>query len=447
MASNLLHHTVVFDISHHRASLREREKVCWSAGQIERKTQQLLAVTGVQDAIILVTCNRSACIVQTLDPRACQLWWFQQMDSVASYTTMLVGVSALRFVLRMAVGLESILVGEHQILGQLRDAFTQARAWGACQGDLAFLLEQVLCHAKQIRHELAFTKRDISLASLAWTQVQSTCVGEDEVSILFLGSGRIIQQHLRVFGHKSSYSKSMVCRDREKCSPLASVYDLQLYDYSDLDRATKHAQVVIAATSHLGELWRPSPQKSPNLRLSIDWSVPRNIVVADDMPQVTWINMDHVAKLQQPQRLENASVIEHAEKKVERSVLRCCEQMELRHAAPVLGDFRNQLKQWQDHYAQKAIMALTTGSEPLDVIHAAVTELADTLSDLFDEASLMPLLTQRRGICNAMINDARQLLSRGQDPERVVKLVLHKATAQLSHAPTQELRSQVMQGA
>ena len=430
-------------MSHHDTPLTARESLCWHASDIESHMLKLVNSGVVESVVLLVTCNRTACIALCHDQSQLQLWWSKQLTQQEQYTTRHTQEKALGYLLRMACGLESMLVGEPHILGQLRQAFLTATRLGCCRGEMTFLLEQILCHAKQIRHESQFGRSDISLAQLAYQHVEKTFSPDVSLRVVFIGSGKIIQQHLRVFAQNPFYRLSMVCRDQEKCAPLASVYDLDLYSYSTLDQACLHADVVIAATASRGLLWTPK-QDMQRLRLCIDWSVPRNIGQNSSLQSIDWVGIDDVKTLrEQTHNQYHLDSIQRAKAKVLRAQFRCVEQMQIRAAGRVLARFRNQVETTHQQYLEKALKSLESGGEPSEVLRAALADLHSALSQFFEDFLGSGSVFERKNdLCQVVEKKALSALNHGKDPVDIVQRALYQVASKLSHGPTQYLRGQ-----
>lgn len=446
----VLSRLLVFELSHHSASLQAREGLCWSETVCQQKAQQLRERGLVEDVILLVTCNRTACIAVGDQPERLWTWWCDNVGDKKCYATQHRDQDALHYLLRMAVGLESMLVGEHHILGQFRRAFLQACQWQVCQGEMAFLCEQILCHAKQIRHETQFAKADISLAELAHAQLQRAFSPGQPVRVLFMGSGTVIQQHLKVFSQHPFYQLSMLCRDVRKNKPLAAVYALTLFDYAAQKSAVRDVDVVICATASRHVLWAPKKGESPSLRLVIDWSVPRNIQKNECLTGVTWVSMDDCRDLQKTMaNHHHAHSVKMSEVKVWHALRQCCAQIGVRDARSSLAEFRGMLDGLQANYLAEGAALLAQGRPPLLVMEQVLAELANQLAVLFakqipaDVVDQDPQISQR--ICQGALRQASVQLGHGQHAESVLKRALHRVTAKLSHAPTCLLRQEAGQ--
>jgi glutamyl-tRNA reductase len=446
----VLSRLLVFELSHHSAPLQAREGLCWSESVCQQKAQQLRARGLVEDVVLLVTCNRTACIAVGDHPERLWAWWCDNLGDNQRYATRHHDRDALHYLLRMAVGLESMLVGEHHILGQFRRAFLQACQWQVCQGEMAFLCEQILCHAKQIRHEAQFAKADISLAELAHAQLQRSFSPGQPVRVLFMGSGTVIQQHLKVFSQNPFYQLSMLCRDVSKNQPLAAVYSLQLFDYSALKSAIRDVDVVICATASRQVLWAPQIGDSPSLRLVIDWSVPRNIQKNDQLGEVTWISMDDCRNLQKTiANHHHAHSVKVSEVKVWHALRQCCAQIGVRGARASLAEFRGILAELQANYSAEGAMLLAQGEPPLSVIEQVLGKLVNQLAVFFAQQIPADVMQQdpqiSHGVCQSVLRQASSQLKHGQHAESVLKRALHTVTAKLSHVPTCLLRQEAGQ--
>ncbi len=159
-------------VNHKTAPVEVRERFAIPEARLPEAVRQLANHTGVDEAMIVSTCNRVEMIAKSVNG-SCDLKGFLrefyrlEPDEYAKYLYQYEQREAVRHVFRVASSLDSMVVGEPQILGQVKEAYAVARAVGAVQSHLDALLTRAFAVAKRVRNETAIASSAVSIASVA----------------------------------------------------------------------------------------------------------------------------------------------------------------------------------------------------------------------------------------------------------------------------------------
>ncbi|WP_135362959.1 glutamyl-tRNA reductase [Halosimplex halophilum] len=277
--------------------------------------ERLLSVPAVEEAFVLQTCNRVEAYVVTgdgPDGRAALAAFFEDVPD--DVLVELGHEESLRHLMRVAAGLESLVVGEDQILGQVGDAYEDARA----AGGVGRLLEEGVTKAihvgERARTETAINEGSVSLASAAVSLADEE-VGLDGTAALVVGAGemgRLAAQSLAPRVDRLHVAN----RTAERAEHLAETVDADatVVDLADLDEAVERASVVVTATGSTDYVFERSTVAGAGETFVVDIAQPRDVQpTVTELPDVTVRDLDALQTVtdeNRAQRAEAATVVE-----------------------------------------------------------------------------------------------------------------------------------------
>ena len=195
-----------FGINHKTAPVAVRERVNFQPAIITDALRELVATSGAREAAILSTCNRTELYCDVLDGSgATAVDWFQQYHRLSDrelhpYLYTHEADAAVRHVLRVASGLDSLVLGEPQILGQVKDAYRHAQEAGTIGKLLGHLLQHTFSVPKQVRTDTAIGSSTVSVAFAAVRLAHQIFDDLSKQTVLLIGAGETIElaaRHLR----------------------------------------------------------------------------------------------------------------------------------------------------------------------------------------------------------------------------------------------------------
>ena len=275
-------------INHKTAPIELRERLAISHDELPGTTRALAEVPGVSECMIVSTCNRVEFIANmkngTGDLREFLREYFE--TDLAPFETHLYEFcddEAIRHIFRVAASLDSMVVGEPQILGQVKEAYATARAVGAVRAQLDQLLTRAFAVAKRVRTETAVGSSSVSIASVAVELAKKIFGSLNGKSVYLVGAGKMSElaaRHLLAHGAGSLFVAN---RTYDRAIRLAQKFNGQAIEFSRLYDTCDRADIVITGTGSPHFIFRPEHgEKLMALRKNkpmffIDIAVPRDV--------------------------------------------------------------------------------------------------------------------------------------------------------------------------
>lgn len=377
-------------ISHHTAPIEIREKVAIPRDAIDGRIRELKALPGVEEALILGTCNRTEiyCLTST-GGRETVTEWIHRSNGVPEgqldehiYTHE--GEEAARHLVRVASGLDSLVLGETQILGQLKDAWQQARDADSIDKVLDRLFQHTFAAAKAIRTSSGISEHPVSVAYTAVTLARQIFGDLDSQTVVLVGAGEMVQLCGRYLVDHGIGKLLILNRSRQKAEELAAELDATAMTLDHLDEALPRADILISSTASQAPVIRADDVKAALRKrrhrpmFMVDIAVPRDIEPAvarlrdvylytiDDLQQVVDENMQ--------QRSEAARA---AQSDVDEAVTGFMRWLYGMRAARTLKRIREQSHEYEKDLTARALNRLSAGQDPSQVVE----QLASTLTN------------------------------------------------------------------
>lgn len=276
-------------ISHHTAPVEVRERVAINPAEYAGRVQQLIALPSIEEAVILGTCNRMEIFcLAAADAETSVLDWIHRShglepNALEPYFYRHGGEETVRHLIRVAGGLDSLVLGEPQILGQLKEAWQSARDAGGARRVLDRLFQHAFAAAKTIRTHSGIGARPVSVAYTAVMLAKQIFGDLSSQHVVLIGAGDMIRlcgQHLRETGIKQI---EIVNRSLETARELAVELDAGASTLDQLPEVLPRADILFSSTAspvHLIE--PPDVQKALRSRrhrpmFMVDIAVPRDI--------------------------------------------------------------------------------------------------------------------------------------------------------------------------
>ena len=188
----------ILGLNHITAPVEIREQVIFAGEEVDRALAELLRLDGVQEAVILSTCNRTEFYVEAANDGVSELrsWLLEDQQLDADAVRALYSLDhheSIRHLFRVACGLDSMILGEPQILGQLKDAFRHAERAGAVGMTLNRLFQHTFSVAKKVRTDTEIGSSPVSVAYAAVNLAQQFFSGFSQHTALLIGAGATIE--------------------------------------------------------------------------------------------------------------------------------------------------------------------------------------------------------------------------------------------------------------
>jgi glutamyl-tRNA reductase len=391
----------VLGLNHQTAPVELRERLAFDPASLPGALNSVRALPRVTEAALLSTCNRTELYAIAEDGEALATWLATHAEGLDGYLYRHADADAVRHLFRVATGLDSMVLGEPQILGQVKDAWAMAREHGALGSRLDRLFQQTFAVAKRARTDTRVGANPVSVASTAVRLAQNSFARLSESTVLLVGAGETIELAAKHLSEGRVRRLLIANRTLAHAQELATRHGGYALPLSELDRHLAEADVVFSATASRepvvthAQVSRALSQRKHKPMLLFDLAVPRDIE-----PEVAQLSDAY---------LYTVDDLERAVEDNRRS------RREAAEAAEAIIDLQ----------VQRYIESLQAGSrqEPLKRLRA----LGDATRD-------------------DVLAKARQQLANGRNADEVLDFLAHTLTNRLLHPPTAALRDAALRG-
>jgi glutamyl-tRNA reductase len=275
-------------VNHKTAPVEVRERLAIAESRLPEAMQRLASHPGVQEGMILSTCNRVELLAQTRNGSADLRGFLREYfsldpETIDPHLYEYREDEAVRHVFRVTASLDSMVVGEPQILGQVKEAYATARAVGAVHSQLDLLLTRAFAVAKRVRTETAVGSSAVSVASVAVELAKKIFGNLQGKNVYLVGAGKMSElaaRHLLAHGAGSIFVAN---RTYDRAIRLAQKFDGQAIEFNRLYDTCDRGDIVITSTGaphaifrrEHGELFMSRRKNRP--MFFIDIAVPRDV--------------------------------------------------------------------------------------------------------------------------------------------------------------------------
>jgi len=279
---------IVIGVNHQTAPVGVREQFAISEARLPEAVKCLASQPGIEEAMIVSTCNRVELVARAngsnVDLQAClqKLYGFDPQP-FRKYLYEYRERDAIRHVFRVTSSLDSMVVGEPQILGQVKEAYATARAVGAVNSQLDALLSRAFAVAKRVRTETAIAMSAVSIASVAVDLAKKIFGNLEGKSVYLVGAGKMCElaaRHLVAHGAKKIYVGN---RTYERAAALAKKFNGEAIVFDQLYDTVDRADIVISSTGAPHTIFRKEhgekflSRRRNRPMFFIDIAVPRDV--------------------------------------------------------------------------------------------------------------------------------------------------------------------------
>ncbi|HEY1679058.1 MAG TPA: glutamyl-tRNA reductase [Candidatus Sulfotelmatobacter sp.] len=295
-------------VNHRSAPLEVRERLAIPESRLPEVCRELTTFPGIEEGMVISTCNRVEIVTHTTNGHADLRGFLREHFHVApenldAHLYELRDKDAVRHLFRVASSLDSMVVGEAQILGQVKEAYATARAVGAVRGQLDQLFSRAFAVAKRVRSETAVGSSSVSIASVAVELAKKIFGTLQGKNVFLVGAGKMSElaaKHLMAHGCASIFVSN---RTYERAVGLAQKFDGQAIKFDDLYDMCDRADIVITSTGAPHAIFRREhgeqflSRRKNRPMFFIDIAVPRD--VSSDMGKLDGIFIYDIDDLQQ----------------------------------------------------------------------------------------------------------------------------------------------------
>lgn len=396
---------IALGINHRSAPVALRERVAFAGDALPRALSELRGLPGVSEAALLSTCNRTELYAVISDEGESVVRWLATRPEggadLHDYLYRHRDAEAVRHLFRVAAGLDSLVLGEPQILGQVKEAWATARSAGALGTRLDRLFQHAFVTAKRARTETRIGSSPVSVASVSVRLAQESFARLEDSTVLLVGAGETIELAARHLFQARARRLLVANRTLAHAQDLASRHGGVALPLAELERHLAQADVVFSATASAEPvITRAQVEAALQARrhrpmLLVDLAVPRDIAPdVASLKDAYLYTVDDLERSVQENRRNRREAAEAAEAIVDLQVERYAEML----AAGPLNEPLRKLRAHGEHARADAL------------------------------------------------EKARRQLAAGHDPEAVIERLAHALTNRLLHAPTAAVREAARSG-
>jgi glutamyl-tRNA reductase len=347
-------------VSHKTAPVEVRECLAFREDALPAALADLRARTGVAEAVILSTCNRVEITLTTddaADPHSIVDGFLSDHKSVSAasigpHLYRHEGRDAIHHMFRVASSLDSMVVGEPQILGQLKTAYAAAKQCGAVCGWLDGLMTRAFSVAKRVRSETGIGQMAVSVSYAAVELARKIFGSLENRTVMIVGAGKMSElaaRHLRRSGASHVFVTN---RTHERAIEMAALFQGTPVEYTRFTAMLPEVDILIASSGaphyilHKDEMQRVIAARRNRPMFLIDIAVPRNIEPSvNKLDNVFLYDIDDLQEVVNSNLRERAKEADHAEKMVVEEVERMMARLKISEVTPTIVGLQEQLEQ------------------------------------------------------------------------------------------------------
>lgn len=394
-------------LNHHSAPIAIRERFAFDPQRVVPALQELCGgVAGVSEAAILSTCNRTELYVAAREAEPVVAWLIARqgtpLPEVAPHLFTYIDQAAVRHVFRVASGLDSMVLGEAQILGQFKDAVRAAQAAGTLGKHLHKLFQHTLAVAKEVRSGTAIGANVVSMAAAAVKLSERVFGPVSEQRVLFVGAGEMIELCATHFAAGRPRRMMVVNRTLARAEAIAQPLGAGVGRLEDLPEILPEFDTVVSSTASplpligLGMVERALKKRRRRPFVMVDLAVPRDVEPeVGELDDVFLYTVDDLAQIVQAGLASRQQALVAAERIVEERVAEFMAWVRSREIVPWIHRLRERADALREAELQRALRRLHGGESP--------------------EAVLMAL---SHGLMNKWLHAPTRFLQEAAEPER-----------------------------
>lgn len=340
---------VAFGVDHHATPLAERERLAYSPAELARALPRLRAAVPLDECVVVATCNRTelygACGHLTDAFERMQAFLaadrILQPEWIEGRAFRLHDDAAARHLFRVAAGLESMVLGEGQVLGQVRSGFAAARRARTLGPELEALGRYAIACGRRARTETLIGRAPVSFAQAAVALVRQDHCDLACSRLLVIGTGSMAQRLITWFKHAGVEEVTVLSGTFTRAAALAERRGLHAVPMSQLRAVLAESDIVVVATTASAPVLTASlfPRRRPNPLAIVDLCVPRGVArgVAE-APGVHLHDLDDLQRTISAAQLSRRAEVAQVEAIVEEETARYLAWQRARHVAPAIAE-------------------------------------------------------------------------------------------------------------
>ena len=386
-------HLLALGLNHNTAPIEVREKAAFSAGYLQQALTELTVEVGACEATILSTCNRTE-IYCRQEPRkqGAVLDWLSGYSGLepavlAQIVYQLPDEEAVKHAFRVASGLDSMALGEPQILGQMKDAFQTAVRVGATGKILNRLFQHTFSVAKLVRTDTDIGANAVSLAYAGVSLAKRVFTRLQEQTALLIGAGEMIELVARHLKKNRVRHIIIANRSIKKAQTLTRETGSEAISLAQIPVRLPEADIVVTSTASAlpilgkGAIEAALRKRKRTPMFILDLAVPRDVEAeAARLQDVYLYTVDDLRSIVDENRTMRLQASEKAENIIDLQVVKFMRWMRSLDAVPTIVSFREGLEDLKRVELARALRRLENGKDPVRVVEQLAHDLVNKVA-------------------------------------------------------------------
>jgi glutamyl-tRNA reductase len=369
-----------------------REQLAFAPEQIAEALLDLTAKTAVTDAVIVSTCNRTELYFSGSSEQSKQviawLTQFHQLNraDVEPHLYLHCDDAASTHLMRVACGLDSLVLGEPQILGQVKQAYSQSRQLGTIQPVFERLFQKTFAVAKQVRTDTEIGASAVSVAFAAVTLARQIFGKLNDVKVLLIGAGETIELVAKHLLEQGAAHLTVANRSYDRAAALAGQFNGQVVTLSQVPQALVDADVVISSTASTlpivgkGMVEQALKKRRHKPMFLVDLAVPRDIEAqVAELEDAYLYTVDDLQNIVAQNMQSRQHAAEQAEQMIAEGVADFSQWLSLQGNIDWVRDYRERCEAVKQELLQRALNQLASGQSADKVMTELATKLSNRL--------------------------------------------------------------------
>lgn len=382
---------VACGLNHKTAPINIREQLALPPAMHDSLLESLLNVPRVNEATILSTCNRTEIYCDSDNPHIVSDWLAQQhqltTEQLAPFLYVHKGYDGVKHTLRVASGLDSMMIGEPQILGQMKQAYQQACRLGAIKTQLRPVFDYVFSASKRIRTQSGIGTNPVSIAYAAVQLIGQLFTSYNSLNVLLIGSGETASLVAKYLYQQGVHQFMVASRTIENAGKLANTFGGKTLSITDIPQYISQADVIISATAcplpfiNKNLVEHALAQRNNAPMFLLDLAVPRDIEhQVNELEQAHLYNIDDLQRMIEKGMDERRQAALQAEHLIEGELDNYIRWHRSQKAKGVICDYRNQMQSLAQQELQRALKKLSAGQNQQTVLNEFSERLVKKLA-------------------------------------------------------------------
>ncbi len=386
-------HLLTVGLNHETAPIEMREKAAFGPQSIQGALSNLTENAGVAEAAILSTCNRTEIYCGQKNPDQKQvLNWLVEHNRLtrSEFDRCLYfhpNEAAVKHAFRVASGLDSMILGEPQILGQMKDAFEKASYAGTTGKILNRLFQHSFSVAKQVRTDTAIGENAVSAAYAGVNLAKRVFTSLAEQTVLLIGAGETIELVARHLRQNSVKAMIIANRSMDKARALAHDMGSEAITLGQVPARIHQADIIVTSTASTlpilgkGAIEAALKRRKHNPMFILDLAVPRDVEPeVRQLKDVYLYTVDDLKSIIDENRVMRVRAAEQAENIIDLQVVKFMRWKRSLEAVPAIRTLREGLNELGQRELENALKKLEKGADPAMVLEQFARDLTNKIA-------------------------------------------------------------------